>query len=554
MAQASAGPEIIPLLPVAKTITMTLVPDWNQQDLRSPKHPACVCVVLGPANTRPENAPWKFEFNLYAMDQLTGPDKKPNEKTVSKDSRALLWQSGKPFDGYSHVVVAKGCKLSDTDDLKTRSVVFRASTEEKDPNALIYVRRSGKTVGYLKVVQGYHYYFNITFEAGSAIAQKVAKESWRPIVYLISKRPGREATDFITGSRQFTNFITNWAEGVEIDADPDERTNAFQCAIQDRQDVEGKSVDEKHPSKDEKRVTSKDDLEPRRPLPTVAANTPPPPVSEYGSQYLVLQWEVNHKPAEKIVLPALETNCWTVPFSLESRVDSFSDDSLARFMLATELTARNLAVDTKQPTCESARQFLSCLSAINQIHGWQHVSWFIRDSDAYIAATKVAAQHDTWPRGVMDEFQLRGQALLKRVCHRIWWVSEMVRQSGNAFDPTIAVKIFAADHQWSANATAFMKEAESQITELLARNSEGFQRFRVLQRQGVQWPHSQKLRQEIEAAKFTFRPMVIKRDRCVCNVCGVEVNGWRSWHNPWSFHDYSRHPKQFSDEKHTLSK
>jgi hypothetical protein len=24
--------------------------------------------------------------------------------------------------------------------------------------------------------------------------------------------------------------------------------------------------------------------------------------------------------------------------------------------------------------------------------------------------------------------------------------------------------------------------------------------------------------------------MMIKRDRCVCDACGVEVSGWRPWH------------------------
>ncbi|AYV86345.1 MAG: hypothetical protein Solumvirus5_12 [Solumvirus sp.] len=39
--------------------------------------------------------------------------------------------------------------------------------------------------------------------------------------------------------------------------------------------------------------------------------------------------------------------------------------------------------------------------------------------------------------------------------------------------------------------------------------------------------------------------MLIKRDRCVCDICGVEVNGWRPWHNPWGFHNYDRHPNTF---------
>lgn len=57
---------------------------------------------------------------------------------------------------------------------------------------------------------------------------------------------------------------------------------------------------------------------------------------------------------------------------------------------------------------------------------------------------------------------------------------------------------------------------------------------------GIQWPHSPQLRRQIEFAGFVFRPKAIERDRCVCNTCGVEVSGWRLWHNPWTFHDWSK--------------
>lgn len=41
--------------------------------------------------------------------------------------------------------------------------------------------------------------------------------------------------------------------------------------------------------------------------------------------------------------------------------------------------------------------------------------------------------------------------------------------------------------------------------------------------------YSPNLRRQIERAGFIFRPMMIKRDRCVCDACGVEVSGWRPW-------------------------
>jgi hypothetical protein len=51
-------------LPSARTITMTMVPDWNQEAIRSPLRPATLSVVIGPANTTPEQAKWVFTINL----------------------------------------------------------------------------------------------------------------------------------------------------------------------------------------------------------------------------------------------------------------------------------------------------------------------------------------------------------------------------------------------------------------------------------------------------------------------------------------------------------
>lgn len=137
--------------------------------------PISCCVVLGPANTLPQHAPWSFDFNLYAMDQLTGPSRKPDEEPIGKGQRCLLWYNGKPFGKYQHAVNVGGCRLGGnggTDDIKTLSVVLRTYSEEKDPNALLYVRRKPgvpkhQSQGYCKVIQGHHYYLNITFAAGT---------------------------------------------------------------------------------------------------------------------------------------------------------------------------------------------------------------------------------------------------------------------------------------------------------------------------------------------------------------------------------------------------
>ncbi len=125
--------------------------------------------------------------------------------------------------------------------------------------------------------------------------------------------------------------------------------------------------------------------------------------------------------------------------------------------------------------------------------------------------------------GSMDDFQSRGQSIIKRLCQRIDWLLELQRKAGAPFDPDFAVRVIAADRDWAHDANVFMREAEGQVTALLVQNQPKFRAFRELQRRGVQWPHSAELRAQIENAGFVYRPMMIKRDRCICETCGVEV-------------------------------
>lgn len=92
---------------------------------------------------------------------------------------------------------------------------------------------------------------------------------------------------------------------------------------------------------------------------------------------------------------------------------------------------------------------------------------------------------------------------------------------------------------------AFTRESELTVTDLLKHNAQRFAAFRDLQKRGVQWPHSPRTRKDIESAGFVFRPMMVKRDRCVCDACGVELAGWRPWHNPWQLHNLARHTPDF---------
>jgi serine/threonine protein kinase len=151
------------------------------------------------------------------------------------------------------------------------------------------------------------------------------------------------------------------------------------------------------------------------------------------------------------------------------------------------------------------------------------------------------------PGRPIDDLQRTGHRLINRMMQRIELVEKKFREEGKAFDPDYCLQLLSTDNKWMEESSTFMRESEQKVTDLLKKNPQRFAAFRDLQRRGVQWPHSPALRREIEAAGFVFRPMMVKRDRCVCEVCGCEVSGWRPWHIPWQMHDLSRHPKAFQD-------
>lgn len=60
--------------------------------------------------------------------------------------------------------------------------------------------------------------------------------------------------------------------------------------------------------------------------------------------------------------------------------------------------------------------------------------------------------------------------------------------------------------------------------------------------------HSLEVLNEAEGAGFTHHAMMIKKDRCVCDTCGVEVSGIRPWTSFWALHNYAKHDSNFGPE------
>lgn len=193
-----------------------------------------------------------------------------------------------------------------------------------------------------------------------------------------------------------------------------------------------------------------------------------------------------------------------------------------------------------------AKHLLNLLSAVKQLPGWLHLDRFINDTDAYLESISIVLGRKSVAIGsdrkscAIDELMAKGSALVKRLFMRVNWVLHLQTQEQKRTDPEVYMRVISADGGWAADANAFMKEAEVKVTAMVE-NQQKFHDFRELQRKGVEWPHSKDLRIDIEAAGFTYRPMMIKRDRCICGTCHVEVSGWMIWHNPWAFHDYTKH-------------
>jgi len=232
---------------------------------------------------------------------------------------------------------------------------------------------------------------------------------------------------------------------------------------------------------------------------------------------------------------------------------------MAATMSDVERVIRTYAQDRSSPIVDHAKVAMNTFSAVSQLPGWQHVQDYIIDPAGYIDRSQVLRPDDRTDRSraaerlVRDDniapLQEQGKQLLQQLCTRVQWLLNLRDESPTKTEPELAVRAIvhylAADRKWIAEAQQFMKEAELRVTQMLTRNATRFAQFRELQKKGVAWPHSPTVRRDIEKAGFSFRPMMIKRDRCVCDVCNVEVSGWRPWHNPWLFHDYGRHPPTF---------
>lgn len=217
-------------------------------------------------------------------------------------------------------------------------------------------------------------------------------------------------------------------------------------------------------------------------------------------------------------------------------LDPYKDEDLKRiFANAAEISSAS-----KKGT------FGMFLATDMQLYGWLFASEYIRNSEGfYNRAVGYANIQPQTPPNLHDQIvsiKLRGEVILKRFMQRLEWLHNIFARENREVDSKIIFKLLETGcEDLLKDMITYFNDAEKNVTEILEKNPQKFNAYRDLQKKGVQWFHSAAARLFVENNKYVFRPMMIKRDRCVCSECSAEVSGWRAWEDPNDFHDLTKH-------------
>jgi serine/threonine protein kinase len=259
-------------------------------------------------------------------------------------------------------------------------------------------------------------------------------------------------------------------------------------------------------------------------------------------------------------LPPIDERAGRCELDVKATFPQFArSTTISSAMSRFDMRIRQIIGCANHPAQALAKHVNNMLSTQTQLAGWKHVQDYIVDPKAYLDRIKpvrtseqvarmhaITQQEQEQPRAI-DILQSTAERLLRRLMMRLEWLLDLQTRAKEEFDPDLFLQVMNMDSKWMDESTAFIREAELKVTDLLKRNSQRFGAFRDLQKRGVQWPHSPRLRKDIESAGFVFKPMMVKRDRCVCEQCGIEICGWRPWHNPWQMHNLSKHSADFHE-------
>lgn len=166
------------------------------------------------------------------------------------------------------------------------------------------------------------------------------------------------------------------------------------------------------------------------------------------------------------------------------------------------------------------------ISTQSQIFGWE-------------LAAKFTSPDEFLP--IIQGLTHRMLLMNTRLVQRVEWILNIFSSNKIPFNQELAMKFLATDIKFLDDLDSLSKECETKVSEMLEKYPQKFNAYRDLQKKGVAWPHSKELRADLEKAGWIFSPMMIKRDRCFCSCCRVEMSGWRSWNKASDFHNKSVH-------------
>lgn len=548
-----------------------------------------LCVDFGPPIGERAKQAWQFTLNVDSVDR-TPTTRKTNEIFIVSNKRlneerakehspglALLWHNGSPFEAYQHGVVPQHCTFS---QVPPHAIVLRADGAEEYHNALTWVRETTSLEchekdSYFKFLRGYIYNLDFLFPDRALINERIAL-GWGFKVSLFTY-VRKQGLIEVSPSRALTQIRANWIRTEE----PTPSLTCFEAAYLAKLQDENSILREmgiKHEAGANIGAVAASAA-------AAAASAAPPSGSASGRK-LPADYTLNDLESN-VVPPFSEMNAYSgTNINLSTRVDEFQDlpqqamagtpqpppllspddRALCSLLRALEREAKNIVEVRNSPLRASAGRLNWLLITSGQLGGWRHMGEYFDDEAKYMEKYHGARRHGHAPaaksaaaaasvaespvvtssKGRIELLEKTAQDILRHTIIRSKWVLEIEKKTkcGNGQTVRRVLSVLLRDHVWMENIDGFSKSTEDAIRALKSMNHEKFVRYRNLQSQSIEFPHSDLVKLCIEKAGFVFSPMMIKRDRFICRHCTGEVSGLRSWHNPLLFfHDWSkRHP------------
>lgn len=235
--------------------------------------------------------------------------------------------------------------------------------------------------------------------------------------------------------------------------------------------------------------------------------------------------------------PLCDLNEYTCPVSLDFPFTKWETNEMGE--LIEDLSLLKIPPHTKdEPTTISIQRYiqsklLKLVRTESLLFGWAFVAKYIDDNHHQQNSQKY------FP--IIKNLSLEGRLLIKGFVQRLEWIMEIFKNSKVAFDQKLCLELLATDIPLIDRNDIFLNQCEDIVTEMLKKNPVLWNQWRATQKAGVPWPHDHQILNDLEKQGFVFRPMAVKRDRCKCVVCGIEVSMWRPWSTPSKLHDYSKH-------------